>query len=156
MEPKKTKQKQEKFAFRFDTTTNSENGILFRYLRKFNHSCPSTKEKILKAVSAFWLPLAMEWEGEDRETVRKYLVSAKYELEAQIRFLYESLDFPNPSPSPNFYPPVYQVPQPPTEISPSNKKQKNSSDDEDNSDDEYYEYEPIYDPAAEKDFLDNL
>ena len=45
------------------------------------------------------LPLAMEWEGEDRETVRKYLVSAKYEQEAQIRFLDESLDFPLPSPS---------------------------------------------------------
>ena len=46
MESKKPKQKQEKFAFRFDPTTNSENGILFRYLRKFNHSSPSTKEKI--------------------------------------------------------------------------------------------------------------
>ena len=31
MEPKKTKLEQEKFAFRFDPTINSENRILFRY-----------------------------------------------------------------------------------------------------------------------------
>ena len=153
MEPKKTKPKQEKFAFRFDPTTNSENGILFRYLRQFNHCSPFTKEKILKAVSAFWLPLAMEWEGKDREAVRKYLVSAKYELEAQIRFLYESLDFPLPNPSSSFYPPVYQALQPATGNSPSQQKDQNSSLCED---DEDYEAEPIIDPSAEEDFLKNF
>ena len=153
MEPKKTKPKQEKFAFRFDPTTNSENGILFRYLRQFNHCSPSTKEKILKAVSAFWLPLAMEWEGKDREVVRKYLVSAKYELEAQIRFLYESLDFPLLNPSPSFYSPVYPVPQTATDNSSLHQKGENSDSWEE---DEDYETESIIDHSAEEDFLKNF
>ena len=81
------------------------------------------------------------------------IVSAKYELEAKIRFLYESLDFPLPNPSSSFYPPIYPAPQSAPGNSLFQQKDQNSSLCEE---DEDYEVEPIIDPSAEEDFLKNF
>lgn len=80
-------QKRLKFTIRYDPYLHTLNGILFDYLRQYRRAGFSTKERILKAVSAYWLPMAVDWAGKDEDEVKKLAYSSVYQLQLQIHHL---------------------------------------------------------------------
>jgi len=88
--------KQLNFIFRFTPTFESVNGMLFLYLRKENKTEYSTKEKILKSVSAYWLPFAAEWAEKDEKEVRSLALSSINQLQLHIQHIRETFDLPQP------------------------------------------------------------
>jgi len=86
------KQKRINFNLRFTPNINSTNGMLLLYLRKYRKAASSTGDKILKAISAYWLPFATQWAGDD--DVKPVALASIKELESQIQYIRESFDLP--------------------------------------------------------------
>lgn len=89
-------EKQLNFILRYCPQINSINGILFRYLGEQKKTGYTTKQRILKAVSAFWMPFAAEWVKKDECEQRNIALSSIYQLESHIQYIREQFDIPQP------------------------------------------------------------
>ena len=72
--------------FRFRPLSNSLDGVLLSYLKK--DSSPISREMILKAVRAFWLPEAHQRTGAKKgQALTKLAIDMIYALEEQANYL---------------------------------------------------------------------
>lgn len=75
---------------------DSTNGMLFDYLRQHKGTGYSTRDRILKSLSAYWLPFAGEWAGKDEEELKSLARSSINQLELHIQYLRENFGLPQP------------------------------------------------------------
>ncbi len=84
------------FILRFNPYLSSINGRLLAFLREHKRAGYSTRERILKSLSAYWSPFAAKWAGEDEEEVKSLALSSINQLELQIQYIRDSFDLPQP------------------------------------------------------------
>ena len=85
-----------KFIVKFYPSKTSFNGILLSYLNQFKTTTFAKKEKILKAISAYWLPFACQWAGYEEGQVRQLALSSINQLQWHIQYLREAFNLPEP------------------------------------------------------------
>lgn len=89
-------EKRVNFRLRFAPHLSSDNGMLFSYLIKHKKAVYSARDRVLKSISAYWLPFAAEWANKDEKELRTLALSSINQLELQIQYIRESFDLPQP------------------------------------------------------------
>lgn len=89
-------EKRVNFRLRFAPHLSSDNGMLFSYLIKHKKAVYSARDRVLKSISAYWLPFAAEWANKDEKELRTLALSSINQLELHIQYIRESFDLPQP------------------------------------------------------------